>query len=110
MTLIEIARKDSRSVHTYCTRTAVVLAVTPVIIGSWSVSTYRMFMYESGNHCEDGMNTEGCRDPASRLTQTVDKRRKRAMLAETDEQKHAGKVEKAEERDGTRHSDCQWKR
>ena len=39
------------------------------------------------NSCVDRLNTEGSRDPASRLTQTADKRRERVMPAETDEQK-----------------------
>ena len=43
--------------------------------------------YASANSCVDRLNTEGDRDPASRLTQTADKRRARAKPAETDEQK-----------------------
>ena len=39
------------------------------------------------NSCVDRVNTEGGRDPASRLTQIADKRRERATPAETDEQK-----------------------
>ena len=31
-------------------------------------------MYASANSCVDKLNTEGGRDPASRLTQTADKR------------------------------------
>ena len=58
-------------VHTYCTRTAVVLAAISEIIGSWSVSTYRMSMYASANSCIDRRNTEGGRDPASRLTKLL---------------------------------------
>ena len=41
----------------------------------------------SANSCVDRVNTEGSRDPASWLTQTADKRRERAMPAETDKQK-----------------------
>ena len=43
-----------------------------------------MSMYASANSCVDRLNTEGSKDPASRLTQTADKRKERAM---TDEQK-----------------------
>ena len=57
-----------------------------------------MSMYANANSCVDRLNTEGSRDPVSRLTQTADKRREQATPAETDEKK-TGKVEKAEERD-----------
>ena len=46
-----------------------------------------MSMYASANSCVDWLNTEGDRDPVSRLTQIADKRRERAKPAETDEQK-----------------------
>ena len=46
-----------------------------------------MSMYASTNSCVDRLNTEGGINPASRLTQTANKRRERAMPAETDEQK-----------------------
>ena len=39
------------------------------------------------NSCVDRMNTEGGRDPASRLTQIPDKGSERATPAETDEKK-----------------------
>ena len=44
----------------------------------------RMSMYASANSCVDNLNTEGCRDPASWLTQIADKRREPEMPAETD--------------------------
>jgi len=44
-------------------------------------------MYASANSCLDRLNTEGGRDPASRLTNTTDESRKRATPAETNEQK-----------------------
>ena len=46
-----------------------------------------MSMYGSANCCVDRLNTEGGRDPVSRLTQIVDKRRERTTPPETDEQK-----------------------
>ena len=46
-----------------------------------------MSMYASANSCVDRLNTEGGRDPDSRLTQIVNKRRERATEEETDEQK-----------------------
>ena len=46
-----------------------------------------MSMYASANCCVDRLNTEGGRDPASRLTQISDKKRERATPAETDKQK-----------------------
>ena len=46
-----------------------------------------MSMYASANSCVDKLNTEGGKDPASRLTHIADKRRERATPAETDEQK-----------------------
>ena len=46
-----------------------------------------VYVYASANSCLDRLNMEGGRDPASRLTQTADKRRERATPAETDEQK-----------------------
>ena len=46
-----------------------------------------MSMYVSTNSCVDRLNTEGSRNPASRLTQTANKRMERVMPAETDEQK-----------------------
>ena len=46
-----------------------------------------MSMNASASSCVDRLNTEGGRDPASRLTQTANKRRERATLAETDKQK-----------------------
>ena len=48
---------------------------------------YCMSMYASANCCVDRHNTEGGRDPASRLTQISDKRRERVTPAETDKQK-----------------------
>ena len=51
------------------------------------MSTYCLSMYATTNSCVDRLSTEGARDPASRLTQTADKRRERATPAETDEQK-----------------------
>ena len=66
----KIARNDSRSVRTYCTRTAVVLAATSEIIGSWSMwsmTAYRMSMYAIANSCVHRLNTEGGRDPVSQL-------------------------------------------
>ena len=83
MTLIE----DSRGVRTYYTRTAVVLAATSEMLGSWTVNTYRMSIYASANSFVDRLNTEGGRDPASWLTQTADKRREWATPADTNEQK-----------------------
>ena len=56
------------------------------------MSTY--LCMTSANSCVDSLNTEGIRDPASRLTQTADKRRERATPA--DRRAKAGKVEKAE--------------
>ena len=44
-------------------------------------------MYAAANSCVDRLNTEGNRDPATRLTQTANKRRERAAPAETDEKK-----------------------
>ena len=44
MTLIEAARKDSRSVRTYCTRDTSCVG-SDIGIGSWSVSTYHMYVY-----------------------------------------------------------------
>ena len=58
----------------------------------------------STNSCVDRLNTEGGKDPASRLTQTSEKRREQAMQAETNEQKQDSKVEKAEGRDKSRRS------
>ena len=43
-----------------------------------------MSVYGKTNSCVN--RREGVRDPASWLTQTADKRRERATLAETDEQ------------------------
>ena len=64
MTPIEIAKKDSLSVHTYCTRDSSSIG-SNIGIGSWSVSTYRMFIYTSANNCVDRLNTEGGRHSAS---------------------------------------------
>ena len=44
-------------------------------------------MYATANSCVDRLDTEGGRDPTSRLTNTADKRRKRTTPAETNEQK-----------------------
>ena len=46
-----------------------------------------MSMYARVNSFPDRLNTEGSRDPASRLTQAADKRKERAMPVETVEQK-----------------------
>ena len=81
-----MARKDSRSVHSYCTRIAAVLAAT-LEAAEVRVATYRVSMYASANSCVGRLNTEGDRDPASRLTQIADKRREQAKPAETDKQK-----------------------
>ena len=62
-----------------------------------------MSMHASPNSCVDRLNTEGGRDPASRLTQIADKRREQVTPEKTDEEK-AGKVEKMEERYRSTHS------
>ena len=49
--------------------------------------TVCLIKYASANSCVDRLNTEGSRDPGSRLTHIADKRRERATPAETDEQK-----------------------
>ena len=64
MTPIEIARKDGLSVHTYCTRDSSSIG-SNIGIGSWSVSTYRMFIYTRADNCVDRLNTEGGRHSAS---------------------------------------------
>ena len=63
----------------------------------------------SVNSCVDGLNTEGVRDPASRLTQTADKRRERATPAETDEQKQE-RLRKGRRRAGKGIRTCQRER
>ena len=87
--------------HTYCTRNSSRVG-SDIKIGSWSVNIYRMSMYASANSCVDRLNTEGSKDPASRLTQTADKRRERATLAETDNQMEERLMRK--QRDRSRHS------
>ena len=85
MKLIQDSQKwDSRSVRTYCTRDNSYVG-SDIGTGSWSVSTYRISMHATANSCVDRPKTEGGRDPASRLTQTADKRRERVTLAETNE-------------------------
>ena len=87
MTLIQDSQKgDSWNVRTYCMRDSSCVG-SDIGTGSWSMSTYRMSMHATTNSCVDRLKTEGDRDPASRLTQTADKRRERATLAETNEQK-----------------------
>ena len=71
---------------------------------------YHMSMYARVNSFADRLNTEGGRDPASRLTQAADKRKERATLAETDEQKQERLRKSRREIEQTLCSDCQWKR
>ena len=52
----------------------------------------------SAKSCVDRLNAEGGRDPASRLTQTAD-RREGTSNVRRDRQAKAGKVEKTEERE-----------
>ena len=66
-------------------------------------------MYASANSCLDRLNTEGSRDPASRLTHIADKRWERATPAETDEQKQE-RLKKQRREIGADQlcSGCQW--
>ena len=71
-----------------------------------------MPMYANANSCVDSVNTEGGRDPASRLTQTADKMRERATSAKTDKKKQE-RLRKQRREIGpeqTLYSDCQRER
>ena len=93
--------------RTYCTRIAAVWAAT--LEADARVPTVCLIMYASANSCVDRLNTEGSRDPASRLTHIADKRRERTTLAETDEQKQE-RLKKWRREIGADQlcSGCQW--